>query len=129
MKQSKVKPNHFLLYASWHLISFIDCSSQKIRLLRKCPSFPIYWEKTGTALDNIPVMGGWISSIISRKNTSYCLIDNVGKIRVRQPITKCRLPEGGRILQINPSLIPDNYFQQFLGVFVGLTVCLSATAS
>ena len=32
-------------------------------------------------------------------------------------------------LIINPSLIPDNYFQQFLGVFVGLTVCLSATAS
>ena len=30
---------------------------------------------------------------------------------------------------LNPSLIPDNYFQQFLGVFVGLTVCLSATAS
>lgn len=30
---------------------------------------------------------------------------------------------------INPSLIPDNYFQQFLGVFVGLTVCLSAKAS
>ena len=30
---------------------------------------------------------------------------------------------------INPSLISDNYFQQFLGVFVGLTVCLSATAS
>ena len=30
---------------------------------------------------------------------------------------------------INPSLIPDNYFQQFLGVFVELTVCLSATAS
>ena len=29
----------------------------------------------------------------------------------------------------NPSLIPDNYFQQFLEVFVGLTVCLSATAS
>ena len=30
---------------------------------------------------------------------------------------------------INPSLIPDNYFQQFLGVFVGLTICFSATAS
>ena len=29
----------------------------------------------------------------------------------------------------NPSLIPDNYFQQFLGVFVGLTICFSATAS
>ena len=28
-----------------------------------------------------------------------------------------------------PSLIPDNYFQQFLGVFVGLTICFSATAS
>ena len=31
--------------------------------------------------------------------------------------------------ELDPSLIPDNYFQQFLGVFVGLTVCLSATAS
>ena len=31
--------------------------------------------------------------------------------------------------KLNPSLIPDNYFQQFLGVFVGLTVCLSAKAS
>ena len=30
---------------------------------------------------------------------------------------------------VNPSLIPDNYFQQFLGVFVGLTVCFSAIAS
>ena len=30
---------------------------------------------------------------------------------------------------INPSLIPDNYFQQFLGVFVGLTVCFSAIVS
>ena len=30
---------------------------------------------------------------------------------------------------ITPSLIPDNYFQQFLVVFVGPTVCLSATAS
>ena len=30
---------------------------------------------------------------------------------------------------INPSLIPDNYFQQFSGVFVGITVCLSAKAS
>ena len=30
---------------------------------------------------------------------------------------------------INPSLIPNNYFQLFLVVFVGLTVCLSATAS
>ena len=29
----------------------------------------------------------------------------------------------------NPSLIPDNYFQQFSGVFVGITVCLSAKAS
>ena len=32
-------------------------------------------------------------------------------------------------IDINPSLIPDNYFQQFLGVFVGLTICFSATAS
>ena len=31
--------------------------------------------------------------------------------------------------QLNLSLIPDNYFQQFLGVFVGLTICFSATAS
>ena len=31
--------------------------------------------------------------------------------------------------EFNPSLIPDNYFQQFLGVFVGLTVCFSETAS
>ena len=30
---------------------------------------------------------------------------------------------------LNLSLIPDNYFQQFLGVFVGITVCLSAKAS
>ena len=35
----------------------------------------------------------------------------------------------GAEVEFNPSLIPDNYFQQFLGVFLGLTVCLSATAS
>ena len=34
-----------------------------------------------------------------------------------------------RTSHLSPSLIPDNYFQQFLVVFVGLTVCLSATAS
>ena len=33
------------------------------------------------------------------------------------------------LFKVNPSLIPDNYFQQFLGVFVGLTICFSATAS
>ena len=36
---------------------------------------------------------------------------------------------GYKGIAFNPSLIPDNYFQQFLGVFVGLTVCFSATVS
>ena len=35
----------------------------------------------------------------------------------------------GKKYSLHPSLIPDNYFQQFLGVFVGLTVCFSTTAS
>ena len=44
--------------------------------------------------------------------------------------TKVQTPEATTSDEkLNPSLTPDNYFQQFLGVFVGITVCLSAKAS
>ena len=33
------------------------------------------------------------------------------------------------VKSFDPSLIPDNYFQQFLGVFVEITVCFSSTES